>query len=326
VKNGIKKNIIIETDYQISLYKHWNLFDSLIFSYPILDSFPTFKKYDQKKIKKLFNLLGIPLEQAKQKYCFMKKEYKEIFKRKITEVCGEFGLKNLNFFSFVYQFDEKNQYTASDYVHCLSFMINYFEDNEAIISEDCHNFEEINNCQNIKKNMCQKKREYEKFWVCYNFLSFKSQKNIKKIIMLAIEFKKKIAQQSKIILDDIKLHKNFYISWVKENKENKYLLNSSSILILALLVQYSYQKIQNELVQPKPFILVIQNENEKSYTVASVIGNARESFILKIPFYIIFRMAANKTDSQIKFSSFDKCIIEISKNDFDVFNQEIIKD
>ena len=60
--------------------------------------------------------------------------------------------------------------------------------------------------------------------------------------------------------------------------------------------------------------------------MASVIGNARESFILKIPFYIIFRMAANKTDSQIKLSSFDKCIIEISKDNFDVFNQEITKD
>ena len=88
------------------LFRHWNLFDSFVYSDYTMGVLTTWREQGKSELQKLFAFMGIPLAETKQKYRYMKSEFKTSFHEKIKEIGAQFGLNELLFHSFIYQFDQ----------------------------------------------------------------------------------------------------------------------------------------------------------------------------------------------------------------------------
>ena len=145
------KTILIGSDYKLILYRHWNLYDSFIYSTYPLGILSTWKEPGKAEVQKIFAYMGIPLSEARQKYRYMKNEYLETFRDKIIDVSKKFFLNEIIFHSFIYQFDNNTEMSASDCVYLLSCLIecpfeefnnieieddDFLEDDNSNISED----------------------------------------------------------------------------------------------------------------------------------------------------------------------------------------------
>lgn len=93
-------NIIYEKDFKFMLYRHWNFYDSLFYSKYVASRLGTWKTNGISKIQSLLVRMGIPLQDSKEQWCYMKPEIKNIIYSKIENVALEFGLNNITFPSF----------------------------------------------------------------------------------------------------------------------------------------------------------------------------------------------------------------------------------
>lgn len=89
-----------EPDYKLMLYRHWNLYDSLYHSKYVASRLGTWKSNGIRKLHNLLVNLGIPLQECKEQWCYMKPEIKQILHSKFESVAAEFGLENITFPSF----------------------------------------------------------------------------------------------------------------------------------------------------------------------------------------------------------------------------------
>ena len=338
------KTIEGNSDYNLFLYRHWNLFDSFIYSNYTLASLLSWKEQGKKEIQKLFAYMGVPLEEAKQKYSFMKNEYKSLFKEKIVEISKKFDLKELLFNSFIYQFDQRTQFSASDFVHCISAVLQYpFSLNN--IQESGYDFETFINQENVddniddvekqriieENNKALKAHKYDHFWASYDILSLKRTNLIKVSIDLAIQFQKALVSNGTAIIDkkSITPSKHFRYSIINTDntEEIKYFQHPLSLEKLALFVMDTYHNstiCKNKI--NKPYILALQNSVSKTYLVAGVLGKAKDDNNDKNQFALRFRLSANKIGANLLLNNFDDSIIEIQKDNFLAFLEEVCQD
>jgi cell division control protein 45 len=333
------RSIIVDPDYRLVLYRHWNLFDSFIYSNYPLGQLVTWKEQGKEEIKKLLALIGIPIDEAKQKYTYMKNDFKTIFREKIIDISNKFDLKDFIFYSFLFQLDQKTQLSASDFVYCLAslleypFSFNHLEGENNIgevdfsvkNDEDRLNEEPINDSE---KEM-RKENKFDNFWACYDFLSFKSLQKTKQVINLAIKFQLSLIKNGTKIIDNKLVNATEYYRYaiVKiDLDEQKYFQNAISLERLALFTMNIYQKTRNDKKHSaKPFILALLNTLNNTYMVAGVMGNARTLDQEKNEFSFRFKMAANKIQAPIKLECFDDCIIEIPKDYISSFLEDVLK-
>jgi len=88
------------------LLRHWTLEDSIYHSNYIISNLKLVKDKDQNRYKEFLAQLGIPLEQAKQKYKFMDRDIKTDIKRRILDKSHLFGIEKILTSSFIYQINE----------------------------------------------------------------------------------------------------------------------------------------------------------------------------------------------------------------------------
>jgi cell division control protein 45 len=331
------KSIVLETDYNLYLYRHWNLFESFIYSSYTLARLTTWKEPGKKEVQKIFAYMGIPFDEAKQKYAFMKNEYKSLFKEKIVEISKKFDLKELLFSSFVYQFDQRTQFSASDFVHCISAILQYpfalteleepgFDDDEFAgeVTSDPEKRKVID-----ENNKAMKAHKYDHFWASYDLLSLKKAKLIKVSIDLAVKFQITLVSNGTAIIDkkSITPSKNFRYSIINTDvaEEIKYFQHPLSLEKLALFVTDTHQNnvlFKNKLAY-KPFVLAVLNSINKTYLVAGVLGKTNGD---KNQFAMKFRVCAKNTGANLLLCNFDDSIVEIPKDNFIPFLEECCED
>jgi cell division control protein 45 len=342
--NKENKSIIVDTDYNLYLFRHWNVFDSFVYSNYTLSHLITWKEQGKKEVQKLFAYMGIPLEEAKQKYAYMKNEYKSLFKEKIVEISKKFDLKELLFNSFIYQLDQRNQYSASDFVHCINAILQYpFSINE--LKQNGVDFDSFNEQENKDENIDDEEKQkiidennkairankYDHFWASYDLLSLKSTEFFRISLDLAIQFQKALVSNGTSIIDkkSITPSKHFRYSIINTDtsEEIKYFQHPLSLEKLALFVMDTYHNsrfCKNKV--DKPFILAVLNSSNKTYLVAGVLGKAKEEGHDKNPFAVRFRLSANNIGAKLLLNNFDDSIIEIPKDNFLAFLEEVCED
>ena len=250
------KSILIGSDYKLILYRHWNLYDSFIYSSYPLGVLSTWKEPGKGEVQKIFAYMGIPLNEAKQKYRYMKNEYLDTFKDKIIDVSKKFFLNEIIFHSFIYQFDNNTEMSASDCVYLLSCLMEFpFEEFNDIEIEDDEYLDENNsnisndyiekNNENDEGNKAQKENEdneksiinkknkkkeniEKKFWIAYRFLSLKKLNMTNGLINIAIKFQIALTNNATSILDKngVKNEQKFRYSIVSTNlsEDSRYFL------------------------------------------------------------------------------------------------------
>ena len=348
------KSILIGSDYKLILYRHWNLYESFIYSSYPLGILSTWKEPGKGEVQKIFAYMGIPLSEAKQKYRYMKNEYLDTFKDKIIDVSKKFFLNDIIFHSFIYQFDNNTEMSASDCVYLLSCLIEYpFEefndieieddeflgDNNSDISDDeqgkndgndDNNIEQNNNENNennINKKIKRKDNSLKKFWMAYRFLSLKKLNMTNGLIDIAIKFQIALTNNATSILDKngVKNEQKFRYSIVSGNlsEESRYFLYPGNLERLCIVISETYKQLRGKKVENKPYLLAYIDADNKTYIIDGNLGCNKKDDEEKNTFPIQFKFVAKKLNIPVSYNYSTEEIITINKDDLYSFINQI---
>ena len=93
--------ITIQKELRMTLLRHWTLYDSISNSNYCVSRLKIGKEPGMKTFKRFLATIGVPLEQAKQKYTYMDPKIRNELKSKILNNTNEFGLDKILVDSFV---------------------------------------------------------------------------------------------------------------------------------------------------------------------------------------------------------------------------------
>ncbi len=349
------KSILIGSDYKLILYRHWNLYDSFIYSSYPLGILSTWKEPGKGEVQKIFAYMGIPLSEAKQKYRYMKNEYLDTFKDKIIDVSKKFFLNDIIFHSFIYQFDNNTEMSASDCVYLLSCLIEfpfeefndiemeddeYLDDNNSNLNESIdeknneneNNNNEENNDENNKENIMNKKVKkkdsiLKKFWMAYRFLSLKKLNMTNGLIDIAIKFQIALTNNATNILDKngVKNENKFRYSIVSGNlsEDSKYFLYPGNLERLCIVISETYKQLRGKKIENKPYLLAYIDADNKTYIIEGNLGCNKKDDEEKNTFPIQFKFVAKKLKIPVSYNYSTEEIITIKKDDLYSFINQI---
>ena len=347
------KTILIGSDYKLILYRHWNLYDSFIYSTYPLGILSTWKEPGKGEVQKIFAYMGIPLSEARQKYRYMKNEYLDTFKDKIIDVSKKFFLNEIIFHSFIYQFDNNTEMSASDCVYLLSCLIEcpfeefnnieieddeFLEDNNSNISDDDeekneksneevdinNDMEKNNEKINTKKN---KENILKKFWMAYRFLSLKKLNMTNNLIDIAIKFQIALTNSATSILDKngVKNEQKFRYSIVSGNlsEDSRYFQYPGNLERLCLVISETYKQLRGKKVENKPYLLAYIDAENKTYVIDGNLGCNKKDDDEKNTFPIQFKFVVKKLKIPFSYNYSTEEIITIKKDDLYSFINQI---
>ena len=337
------RTILIGSDYKLILYRHWNLYDSFIYSSYPLGILSTWKEPGKGEVQKIFAYMGIPLSEAKQKYRYMKNEYMDTFKDKIIEVSKKFFLNEIIFHSFIYQFDNNTEMSASDCVYLLSCLIEFpFEefndieieddeflgDNNSYISEDeeqknNEGDEDDNNEQNEEKKENKKNKRKDsilkKFWMAYRFLSLKKLNMTNGLIDIAIKFQIALTNNATSILDKngVKNEQKFRYSIVSGNlsEDSRYFHYPGNLERLCIMVSETYKQLRGKKFENKPYLLAYIDSDNKTYIIDGILGCNKKDDEEKNTFPLLFKYVAKQHKIPVSYNFSTEEIVTIKKDD-----------
>lgn len=107
------------------LLRHWSLYDAMYYSNYMASHMGIWKESGRKKLTEFLVRLGVPLDEAKQQFQFMKGSFKTNLKTKMLEVSQKFGMDDALINTFIRQIDHKTQLSACDVVYSVSSMLEY---------------------------------------------------------------------------------------------------------------------------------------------------------------------------------------------------------
>ncbi|XP_076453006.1 cell division control protein 45 homolog [Babylonia areolata] len=110
--------IMFDEELQLTLYRHWSLFDSLCHSMNMACRFKIWTLKGQKRLHEFLAEMGIPLVQCKQQYSAMDSQIKADVKRLMQEHMTKYGLtmQDLILPSFIAHYGFKIKLCAADVV------------------------------------------------------------------------------------------------------------------------------------------------------------------------------------------------------------------
>ena len=348
------KTILIGSDYKLILYRHWNLYDSFIYSTYPLGVLSTWKEPGKGEVQKIFAYMGIPLSEARQKYRYMKNEYLDTFRDKIIDVSKKFFLNEIIFHSFIYQFDNNTEMSASDCVYLLSCLIecpfeefsnieieddDFLEDNVSNISGDDEDEKnEKNNGgdgshedgEHDSENLITKKNKeniLKKFWMAYRFLSLKKLNMTNSLIDIAIKFQIALTNSATTILDKngVKNEQKFRYSIVSGNlsEDSRYFQYPGNLERLCLVISETYKQIKGKKIENKPYLLAYIDAENKTYVIDGNLGCNKKDDNEKNTFPMQFKFVSQKLNIPVSYNYSTEEIITIKKDDLYSFINQI---
>ena len=350
------KTILIGSDYKLILYRHWNLYDSFIYSTYPLGVLSTWKEPGKGEVQKIFAYMGIPLSEARQKYRYMKNEYMDTFRDKIIDVSKKFFLNEIIFHSFIYQFDNNTEMSASDCVYLLSCLIecpfeefnnieieddDFLEDNNSNISDDeeekkekdidDYSQEEDNNNLSENKIITKKNKNKEnilkKFWMAYRFLSLKKLNMTNSLIDIAIKFQIALTNSATTILDKngVKNEQKFRYSIVSGNlsEDSRYFHYPGNLERLCLVISETYKQLKGKKIENKPYLLAYIDVENKTYVIDGNLGCNKKDDEEKNTFPLQFKYVTKKLKIPFSYDYSTEEIITIKKDDLYSFINQI---
>lgn len=197
--------ISMQQELRLMLLRHWTLEDSVQHSNYVIAALKLTKDKDQNCFKEFMAQLGIPLEQARQKYQYMDPELRQTLKRRILDKSHVFGIERILISSFVSQINDSLQMSALDMAYAVSSLLeapyqlqnmndselrknNNLQDGSQLMADKA--LENLNTCQN------------NNFWIAYDSLDSKNASAILcKGIEMAKDLQQAIVRMGKSLLD-----------------------------------------------------------------------------------------------------------------------------
>merc|ERR1712166_1437786 len=291
--------IKFEEEYQFTLYRHWNLYDSVHHSSYVANKFEVWTSAGQKRLKEMFAKMGVSLEEAKQRFSHMSPSVKESLQRYVDPVGREFGLEDVFYGSFHLKQGYRFQISAADVVQSVSAILARAPN----VSEGSEKYDE----DFLRRN----------FWLAHDSMSsLKSTQKIEQGIESAISLHKSVLKNASHMLlkKTITVSGVFRYAYLKDTADVHLFVNPHALTQLALfLATYFKEKHANR--KPKPFVLCAANEARETYLVVAIDGAFSTISDSRNKFGTSFAKAAERTNARVKHDAFDSSIIEIQKED-----------
>mmetsp|Transcript_76187 Transcript_76187/g.126945 ORF Transcript_76187/g.126945 Transcript_76187/m.126945 type:complete len:636 (-) Transcript_76187:230-2137(-) len=132
-------------ELRLCLLRHWSLYDALQHSTYIASRMGLYHTTGRDKLDVWLARMGIPLDECRQEYAYMKKEFRDGLFEQMMTYGHEFGLLQLTYPSFRRVTNYTSTVTASDLVYCVAAQLESSgrstssgssdEDEEAAIAE-----------------------------------------------------------------------------------------------------------------------------------------------------------------------------------------------
>ncbi|KAM9955226.1 hypothetical protein ACTFIW_000726 [Dictyostelium discoideum] len=292
--------IIPSDDFRFMLYRHWNLYESLFNSRYVACKLRVWKAKGRFQLESLFAMMGIPLDQVKQKYNSMNVHYKKQLKQLLAINGPKFGLVNLYFNSFLKKYSNNSEISASDTVYAVT----------ALMESD--NLESDQSDQDIWE---------QNFWEAYDSISNKNIDLLKIGLKQSIQLQKEITRQVTSMIEkrSVILSGPFRYAFITESSDLKYFIHPLALTKLGLFMMDAFISMGKA---KRPFLIGALNENKNSYLIVGISGS-HSTDIQSNTFGEYFRKSAEYTDATFKYQSFDTSIVEVSKTDLHKFVEHL---
>eukprot|EP00658_Telonema_sp_P-2_P077364 TRINITY_DN6978_c0_g1_i3.p1 TRINITY_DN6978_c0_g1~~TRINITY_DN6978_c0_g1_i3.p1 ORF type:complete len:574 (-),score=126.51 TRINITY_DN6978_c0_g1_i3:286-2007(-) len=297
-----KHAIKFEEEYPFTLYRHWNLWDSVRHSRYIATKLEVWTTNGQKLLTKLFAKMGISLEDAKQQWTHMNPEAKASLQKYIDEVGKELGFPDLFYGSFVLKQGYRFCISAADVVEGVTAMLAQSSDDRESGDESHH----------LRRN----------FWIAHDALSsLESTKKIEEGLDFAMQLQEAILKNAShmVLKKNVTTSGVFRYAYLKDSADVQIFVNPHSLTALAEFLA-SFYKEKNPTRKPKPFVLCALDEVRGTYLLVAVDGTVTTTHSgvedqMRNKFGTSFAKAAERTNARVKHDGFDSSIIEIQKDD-----------
>lgn len=293
-------------DLRIMLYRHWSLYESLYYSNYIASKLGIWKEPGKHRLNEILAQLGIPLQECKQQYRFMKADFKNTLKEKLSLIGSNYEIDDLFLTTCVRQYSRKRQYCAADVVYGISALIEC----PSILEESEH-----------PETLSLQDKWLGNFWVAHDALL--SDSLLEQGINLAIEQQKAIIQQGTALIDKkaVSPASEFRYAIISSDAltQTKFFHHPLALKKLICFIMEAYQSSRKN-IKPKPMVLCIFNSQRNTYFVCGVISQMQD----KNDFGWRFHEAAEAVQADFRRDFFEDTYIEVRKEHFQAFIEQLI--
>ncbi|XP_054711429.1 LOW QUALITY PROTEIN: cell division control protein 45 homolog [Uloborus diversus] len=111
--------ITFDKDLNLALYRHWSLYESLMYSKYTACKFKLWSLKGTKRMSEFLAEIGLPLAQCRQKFSSMDMEYRNNVGKWMEDMSEKYKLDQIVYGSFVSQFGFKGKFSATDIVYAI---------------------------------------------------------------------------------------------------------------------------------------------------------------------------------------------------------------
>jgi len=324
-------HIQFSSEFRFVLMRYWTLYDSMYYSRYIATKLGVWKQRGKENLKFLLAKMALPLNEAQQPYCSMKRMYKrklpELFSSNLNQ-----GLdNNLTFGSFTKQHGGHQSISASDMVYAIAAVLESdfkvkSADNKLQTNNDSKS--EQGSSSEMKPNENGRNEEkadnemnlffdddawQSNFFYAYDVLSKDKQYLLRDAIELAKNRQRDIIDMGIKLIEKRDITTIGIMRWCKIENSNKF---QSPMLLckLALFIMDAYRAQTTK--NAKHFVLASYNDKCNSYTVVGVPAKRYIGDVNKSPFYNAFEEARKRVNATAKIVFFEGHVIQIHKDHF----------
>ncbi|XP_063448909.1 cell division control protein 45 homolog [Mytilus trossulus] len=295
--------IVFDEELQLTLYRHWSLFDSICHSVNLACKFKVWTLKGQKRLHEFLAEMGMPLSQCKQKFSSMESSLRHNIKQMIQDHMTKYGLTNQDVVipSFSAQYGYKNKLCAADYVlACVATL------------------------ENIDKN----KSATDNFLSALDILQRVNVASLEKAVELAKKQTQAIVTQVQTFLD---MHQvisagPFLYAFIQEGTMDvKFFAKPQCLMRLARFTLEAHCSVsRNKRARSLPLVLGAPLDGEQGTTLVIGIPPLQLDEERKNFFGKAFEQAAVSTNSRTLHDSFDSYIMEMKTEDRSKFFDALI--
>ena len=330
VSHRTSDHIQFSTEFRFTLMRFWTLYDSMYYSRYVATKLGIWKQRGKDNLKFMLAKMALPLSEAQQPYCSMKRMYKKKLPQLFKDNAHQSGLDdNLTYGSFTKQHGGHQSISASDMVYAITAVL---ESDFKVKSNDIEHDIQIqtkkdneNNNNNDNNDDNDDKQEKNlalffdddawksNFFYGYDVLNKERQYLLRNAIKLAKERQNEIIDMGIRLIEKKDIKPIGIMRYCKIENSNNF---QSPMLLckLALFIMDAYRAQTTK--NAKHFVLASYNDKSNSYTVVGIPAKRYIGDVNKSPFYNSFEEARKRVNANAKIVFFEGHVIQIHKDHF----------
>jgi len=327
---GVQKTLRFEKDLRLTLYKHWNLEESMMHSAYFYGTLELHRDKGLRSLKNFFAKAGIAPVQYKQQYAGMPLPVKKKLAQKFTEHGKGYGLNDKMFLQqFVrdlgalgegYQALNLSEISAIDAVHIVTSLLGSIP--PSLGNAQTEQLPKTDDGRRDQKAVHEMERQamVDNFWRASEAVLLREPTVIRDGIMEAVNVAKAVNNMARFLIDTkaLRLSTSQQFRWCKiEQTPNVFrhhlTVRRLGVWLLSVLFRYRPKSDGPE----KPMLLILRDQVRDTYLC---VGASPAHMCDQNEFGERFRTVL-RTDKTLKvrYDFFDKSCIEVASDDFDRF-------